>query len=208
MTIATMTTRILNEIKRPHLTTETQEAIISAIDHYGQAMSFYFQHERAELTLSTSVSPIARLYSLPSDFAWPYGRRAMTIKAFDARYPIDLVTWREMEESDLESTGAGIGVPWQWAYYDQAFRFYPVVPLGTQYVARLNYIKVLDETDSHWYDAAERMIRRRAKWYLYNDVIQQYDKADRQVPLMMEAEDALKGFGNRRSTTGRIRAQY
>lgn len=204
----TMVLRIEDEIHRSNLETEVRRAILSAIAHYEQGPPFFFNTERA--TATTVVGQ--KFMPTPTDFVDWIGRYPLQITVNQSTYPLNRRSWDYLQLTDLDAV-VGYGIPFDWAYGDELIRLYPIPQAA--YALSLYYKKRLptlsNDTDANdWVDPAggERLIRARAKHDLYSSVIHQYDKAQVQKNIEMEAYDALKAVGHRQATTGFVMPSY
>jgi hypothetical protein len=204
----TMVTRIENEIHRTNIRSQVRSAIKSAIAHYEQDKPFYWNDERSEAT--TVVSQ--RYMPLPTDFVDFLGTYPLQITVNQSTYPLNRRSWDYLQLIDLDNV-VGEGIPFDWAYGDQQIRLYPVPQAA--YELRLFYKKRLaelsnDSDTNEWTQPAggERLIRARAKWDLYANVIHQPEKGQIQKAAEIDAYNKVAGIGIRRKISGSITPSY
>jgi hypothetical protein len=195
-----MSDRIADELARDDLTTQIQRAIKSAVRHYSRER-FWFNEARS--TASTTSS--TEFYAVPSDFLEPDILK-ITVQSYD--YPLIERDWEYLEEVDSSNY---IGQPTDWGYFANQFRVYPV-PDG-MYVLTLSYLKSLETlsatTDTNaWMVEGEELIRARAKWDLYANILMEPDSASMMKQIELEAFSSIKGRSNARMSTGKIRPTY
>lgn len=207
-TFGTLVTRIENEIHRSTIRTQVRDAIKSAIAHYEQDAAFYWNDERSEAT--TVIDQ--KFMPLPSDFVDFLGKYPLQITVNNSTYPLNRRSWDYLQLIDL-GNAISSGIPWDWAYGDKQIRLYPIPQAA--YSLLLFYKKRLtelsDDSDTNeWTQnaGAERLIRARAKWDLYSNVIHQIDKAQIQKAAEREAYDLVSGIGVRRKLSGTITPSY
>lgn len=202
-TYGTMQTRIGTELVRSDLSSEIQSAIQSAIRYYERTL-FYFNEA---IATSTTVDG-QRYYALPSDFV---EMESIKVTLPGSSYQNLLPrTFRELEEMDLESSGHE-GYPDFYSLFGEQFRLYPV-PNGS-YTLTLAYIRELPSlsvsSDSNaWMTDAEALIRYRAKWDLYLNVIHEKELADAMKEAEREEFMSLRNRTTNTNSTGRIRPTY
>ena len=198
----TMVTRIENEIHRTNINSQVRDAIRSAIAHYEETAPYHFNTERAEAPTVASSKYLA----LPDDFVDFIGAYPVQITVNQSTYPLNRRQWDYLQLIDLDAV-VGEGIPFDWAYGDNQIRLYPIPQQA--YTICLYYKKKLDalsaDADTNaWMTDGERMIRARAKWDLYLNVIHQYDNAAMQERQAAEADRSLRGIRARRAASGTI----
>lgn len=204
----TMITRIESEIHRSNIRTQVRSAIKSAIAHYEQDRPFFWNDERSEATTTASQ----KYMPLPSDFVDFLGRYPLQITINQSTYPLNRRSWDYLQLIDLDNV-VGEGIPFDWAYGDQQIRLYPIpqdaYPLTLFYKKRLAVLSA-DADTNEWVDpdGGERLIRARAKWDLYSNVIHQAQKAQIQKATEIDAYNAVSGVGIRRKISGTLTPSY
>ena len=163
-TYGTMQTRIADELARSDLTSQIKLAIQSAIAHYS-GKRFWFNE--AQATASTSDG--TEYYAVPNDFQ---SIDSLRITVNGTTYTLESQPWVWMDEA--QSNSAYKGQPIYYAIYAQQFRLYPIP--DAVYTLKLSYQKALgslsaDGDTNAWMVEGERLIRMRAKWDLFSNVI-------------------------------------
>lgn len=164
MTYGTMQARIGNELKRPSLASEIQNAILSALDYYKR---FPFRWNAARTTTTTTDG--VEYYGLPDDFI-----EAETMVLRDGNDLDDLEErshfWIDIEKEWAAHTSR----PYVFSVRADQFRLYPT-PDDT-YTLILTYRYELekpsaDADTSAWFTDGEELIRTHAKVDLLENVI-------------------------------------
>jgi len=204
---ATMVSRVEAEIHRTNINAAVRSAILSAIEHYEDTEPpFHVTTERAESATIDGQT----YYPVPDDFLDFIGEYPLQITVNQSTYPLNRRSWDYLQVIDLNAV-VGKGIPFDWTYGDGQIRLYPQPQAA--YGLCLYYRKTLPvitaDTDSNfWTTRGERMIRARAKWDLYNNIIHQSDKGDRMKVQELEAERVLRGIETSRAMSGRVMGQY
>lgn len=200
-TLATLKTRIADEIDRDDLTSQVETALLDAIDHYAD-MNLAFNEQRQ--TVSTTADTIA--------VTVPTGLRRETgiwIDVSGNDYALEKVSLEFIEE--LHAATDTTGQPTYYAYLDGTFRLWPTP--GQAYT--LTVVGVYDEsalsadgdTNSFTTDrTAARMVVSWAKRYLAQNVT--YDAEMAQAAAIEEnaARSDITRKANAKQATGRVRA--
>lgn len=206
-TLATMKTRIADEIARSDLTSNIASAITTAIEAY-QSERLYFNVARS-ITFPTVASQefydssdnayIPNLLEI--DFVYRYKsgetRRLTRIDPDDAE--------------DLSNNGSQTGEPCEYSYYDRRIRLYPI-PSSTAWTIRIgaHYNVAAPATDSEasnpWMVEAERLVRSRAKYELAVHVTRDSELAAMMAAAISEAWGQLKISTNSRTGRGEMTA--
>lgn len=202
----TLVNRVEDEIKRTTLNSQVRQACLDAIAHHEQEREFWFNTERSE----TNMVFGQKFYPTPDDFVDWIGHHPLQITVNQSTYPLTRRSWDYLQLIDLDAI-VGNGIPFDWAYGDKQIRLYPI-PQDT-YQMHLYYKSKLaaitnDSDTNAWLTDGEQLIRARAKWMIYTDIIHQYDKADRQKQVELEAERRLRGLSTRLHTSGKLMAHY
>jgi hypothetical protein len=210
--IATMKTRIVSELGgRTDLTSNITDAINDAIDAY-QEDRFYFNESR-DVTFSTVASQefytVADNANIPNILAWDYVMKVVGINTLYLSYVLPDV----ME--DTSNSGTFIGEPYEYTYYQQKIRLFPVpnAAITIRIGCQIKLAGPTSDTDATnpWIIEAERLIRSRAKFILATHVTLDSAMASAMSPDDGEtarAFDELKGRTNRQTGTGTIQAVY
>lgn len=205
-TFATMISRIEREIHRTNKNAEVRSAILSAIEHFEEGRQFHFNTERS--IASTVIGQ--KFLPLPDDFVDFIGKFPLQITVNQSTYPLNRRRWDYLQFIDLDAV-VGRGIPFDWTYGDNQLRLYPI-PQDI-YILCLYYKKKLaaitaDDTSNAWMVDGERVVRARAKWDIYTNVIHQFDKAQQQKIQEAEAFQSLLGIRQRRATSGDLQGYY
>ena len=201
MTFGTMIDRIEDEIARTDITSNVKSSIISAINYY-EREPWWFLEDRSD-TFTTSDNQ--EFYG-SSDASWIATVNqidALTITISSNRYTLHPRSYMYLEDASVQATS--IGQPQDFSYYAKQIRLYPI-PDGA-YEVRASYSQktttLSDTTDtSNWMTDAETLIRLRAKWDLFANVIRDVNEAEYLKALEREEYGQLKGEGVGKSSTG------
>lgn len=179
MTYAQMQARILDELQRPDLVSQTQDAIQGAIAYYKR---------RPVVPNQATFGPTAcvvgqQAYDLPADFVSMLDG-GLTITANGSIYTLQPVTVSELTQLNPNADAPTPGVPLYYALYNDQFLVEPRAD-STDYEFNGKYVSTLDaptedDDEGFWMNDAERAIRCRAKAILYDDVIIEPELADRE----------------------------
>jgi hypothetical protein len=197
-----MKERIASELRRDDLSSATEfrvlsqvsdihDAIHTAINEY-QAERLYFQQSRGSVLFNTVASQDIYTSSDDADIAritkieWGYVIiGGMSVKLWPRR--------ADLMEGSNTGDGALLGQPAFYAWQDESIRIEPIP--NDVFALRFGcFLKIAapasdSETGNRWMTDGELLIRCRAKGELYEHVIKDTAKADRQYAL---AENALK----------------
>lgn len=204
--LGTMKTRIADELARSDLTTQIADAITTAIAHYDTG-SFWFNEASGTFSVSSGTDEYT---SSTATFLTSLIREdGVTATVNGDREPMRRISWAEMVTRRWDATPSGS--PTLYAIYQQRFYVYPV-PNAT-YTITVWYQGVLgvpgsDGASNAWTNEGEALIRARAKYLLFRDVIR--DPAEAQVQAAAEAEAyrALQKMNRARQATGFVDAEY
>lgn len=196
-----MQSRIANEINRSDITSNIQDAIISAIRFYRKE-KFWFNQ-----TTDTVTATIAtRTTSLPSDWEAPvFARLQISTSIYQ---PLELIPYIENEEYYLSDSMQGI--PTEYSIFGSTIYWKPIPIIS--YTVYVSYIKQITEPTgsndtSSWFTDAEALIRQHAKGIIYQDVLYASDKATAAFGLAraelsrLKQENAGRNFNNRISVS-------
>lgn len=166
-----MQSRIANEINRTDITSNIQDAIISAIRFYRKE-KFWFNS-----TVDTVTATIAtRTTALPSDWEAPVFARLLIPSTI--YQPMRLIPYSENEAFYLSDSMQGI--PTEYSIFGSTIYWKPIPIIS--YTVYLSYIKQIPEPTgssdtSSWFTDAEALIRQHAKGIIFQDVLYAADKA-------------------------------
>ena len=164
-TIDDLRSRILNELKRPGLTSEADLAIADAVAFYS-TYRFWFSEETHTFTTVADTAS----YSLPSDFRdWVKLEIIVGSQRWDLGCPW---TYQEYRDAALD-TVLERGQPTNWAIWESSLYLYPA-PDGV-YSLPMAYIEAIGVPaageENAWTTHAEPLIRTHAKIDLLTNVI-------------------------------------
>lgn len=206
-TFADIKARIADELARTDLTSQINLATLSAIQFY-ERKRWYFTETRA-MTLPTvngqefygaaDLSDIANLLKIDSI--------RITVST-TSLYQLIRKPYEYIEEINIGDT-AYRGIPIYFAWYAQQIRLYPV-PTAV-YTLRISGVHLLTTlsagTDTNnWTNDAEDLIRYRAKWDLYSNVIGDQEQAQAMKSNEAESLQSLIADNNSRDATGFVTA--
>jgi len=207
-TLADLKTRIADELARADLTSQIALAIRSATDHYAR-QRFWFN----EYTFTFNTVAEQEFYT-SSDSA-DIGQMAMIdevrITVNNSTYTLIRRDWGYLE--NIQSNSSYTGDPTDWVWYQEKIRLYPI-----PFTARAIQVSgVRKETASSlsgstsgsgsgiWTNEGEALIRTRAKFELYADVIKDPEMAEVQKQRERDELKALTDETVQRVTAGRLR---
>jgi len=203
-TFGTMKTRIANELKRGNLTSETENAIISAQRYYKRSR-FRFNIARTTTTLSPDIEYV----DLPSDFIEADTMVLQEDSTLDfmqerSHYWID----REKQWTDYRSR------PYVYSVQADELRLFPVPDSGS-YTLVMTYQYELSEPTSDsftsaWFTDGEELIRTHAKVDLLENVIRGPESMDEAGRLRLRENEVLKQLRieyKRSQSSGRLTPQ-
>lgn len=170
--LATMKSRIASELRRSNLTSQIASAITTAIEAY-QHERFWFSESRADIYFSTVDTQWQ--YDADDDADFAKLRRIDYVHATigDNVYTLDYLPPAEIER--LNSDGDFEGQPLSWSWYQQELWIYPIpndaFPIRVAGLIAPAAPASDAEADNPWMTHAERLIRCRAKFELYQHVL-------------------------------------
>lgn len=204
-TLATMKSRIADELSRTDLTSQIATAINDAIALY-QPKRFYFNETNANGLQFTTVASqetydkndlasLEYLYDVDDVFV------IVGVNRFRVKR-IDPTTF------NINRMPYFIGQPYQYMWNNRQFSFTPI-PNDAYTMIILGFYKFAapasdSETDNVWMTDAERMIRQCAKRMLYQDILLDADAAAACLAGEEEAFYSLRNTSNSMSRTGSI----
>lgn len=204
-TLAVMKARIASELDRSDITSSIASAIQDAIDEF-EPTRFWFNESRA-LTFATVAAQ--RIYT-SADASW-----ISNIIAVDAMFVIQSSQNYDLSRVDaptneyMSDINAQSGRPYEWAYYEKEIWLYPI-PDAVYTVRALGHFRPADlsgDSDTNvWTTEAERLIRRRAKQVLFQEVVNSPEEAAMQEPLVQQELSRLLSETTRRRSMKRIQA--
>ncbi len=132
-TIDDLHARILNELKRPGLTSEVELAVIDAVQQYSTYRLWFLEHE---LPITTSAGTAD--YTMPSDL---HQLIDLTITVNGQRWPLTGPWTYEEYRSVLVDASASTGQPTNWAVWSDSIYLYPIPDAA--YTLTLSYVRNL-----------------------------------------------------------------
>jgi len=202
-TYAAMQSRIADEINRTDLTSQIALAILSAITYY-ERRGWYFTSSRT-LTFPTVLAK--EFYTVTDNADIPnlinIDSARITISTTEF-VRLERVPYTYLEEVNLGGT-AFTGVPAQFAYYAQQIRLYPVPDaVYTITVSGVFPLTALSgSTDTNvWTTQMEDLIRYRAKWDIYSNLIGNLELAGVMAANEGQALQSLIGVTASREASG------
>ena len=207
-TLATLKSRIADDISRSDLTTQIANSITDAITYY-QNRRFFFNETRSE-TFDTVAAQ--SLYRSSDDAAIPTFARLDGVFLLDSSiFEYELERYDPLEMELLLDASAPSERPYAYAYFEEAFRLYPIPDVSTYDIRPVGVIEKIPpagdaDTDNVWMTHGFEMIRCRAKYYLFAHVIRQMDKAILFRDMANDAMLELRKQGTDKMHLGRIEA--
>lgn len=181
---------------------DIQSAILSAVAHYARDR-FYFNTKTA--TFSTVVGQEYYSSSDLADIATLVTIDSLQVTIDGTKRPIGV---RDFDTIDDAQDGNVTGDPEFFAYYKQNIRFYPIPnavrTITAALVYRLAALSVAGDSNA-WTTDAEELIRCRAKADLYENLLKEYDAADRMKMRCAEVLSTLKRETRLRNSNGILR---
>jgi len=191
-TYGDMQSRIADELARSDLTSQIQKAVESAIDYY-TGTRFWFTE--GEFTVNTVASTAS--YALPTGLEEV---DVATATVSSNRYEIDPESYEWIRDNLPLTTMTGR--PTKYAIFEEYLWIYPVP--DAVYVMTFSGTKTIavpanSGTSNEWTVEAEQLIRHRAKWDLFFNII----RNDKEASKMQAAEQMFYQILMKR-TAGRI----
>lgn len=184
-----MQARIADEASATGLTSQIKDEIQSAIKFY-QTTRFAFNQGLMTITTDSGRAE----YTASDNADIPYIKQIFTCAVGGNGWscPMNNMTYEELLPIIQE---AGGGNPVVYSYYDRKLYIGPLP--GSGYIIKIAYLKLLsdlsaDADTNAWVDDAEFLIRSRAKRMLFENVLQQYEDANRAAVAEMEALNVLR----------------
>lgn len=182
-TFGTMIDRIQNEILRTDINSNVQDAIKSAIRAYEGVRFVFNEGDNAADSWTTGASNTAT-YTLSNEWI---DVDLITITVSSNEYPLIKRTFDWYKEVNTNPATV-VGVPTDFAYHNDRIWLYPspnqayvLKVYGHRKVTALDSNGELTLTNTlvsnEWFREAEGVIRNRAKYYLYADVLENPERA-------------------------------
>jgi hypothetical protein len=201
-TLATMRSRISDDLLRTDIDTQIDKAINRAIEYY-EKERFWFSETTGTFTTvasqqaysSSNASFIALLAEI--DLV------RVTLSASNI-YALDLSSYAEILNKD---TGNFTSTPSEYAFYKQNIYLYPTPndawTVTVSYQKKYAELALAADTNDFTTDA-EDLIEARARWWLYSRVIKDMEQAQIAKAEEIEALTALRIKTNKLTSTGQI----
>lgn len=197
-TFSQLTDEILDEMRRTgELTAQVNTAIKDAIKHY-ERERFTWNEARAVAV----TEPDQEFYGLPSDI--------IELDSLTIKDGTSINELREVNYTLIEATQSNTqwtGEPSEFAVYDGQIRLYPIpdatYSLMMSYVYSLPELSATSDTNA-WLDDGRSLIKYRAKWRLYTDIINEPERAMAMKMAEQDALDSLQEKSLRLATGGGI----
>ena len=181
-TFGEMIDRIEDEILRTDINSNVQSAIKSAIKHY-ESHRFWFTEGNNDADSVATVTN-STTYTLSSEWI---DIDSFTVEVASNEYQLIYRTtdwFREVNTNPSTVTG----IPTDYAFHNDSFWLYPTAngayPLriyGHRKITELDSVGNMTLTDTTvtngWFTHAEELIRNRAKYYLFADVLMLPERA-------------------------------
>lgn len=184
-TFGEMNRRIADELKRGDLSSQINLAIKSAITYYN-ADNQSFREHRAQL----NTDPSTEYYGLPSNF----------IEIDDLRISVNNSIYQLTRKSQnyinaiYSAEAIDSGTPDKYSVYQEQIRLYPVpdqtYTLYLDYKRSLTDLSATSDTND-FMTKYENLIRSRAKWDIYQNVLKIYDDAQVMKQQELDEERAM-----------------
>lgn len=171
-TLTVMKARIASELRRSNLTDQIASAITTAIESY-QHERFWFSESRADISFNTVSTQWQ--YDADDDADFANLRRIDYVHTVvgDNVYQLDYMRPDELER--LNGDGDFEGQPLNWSWYQNELWLYPIP--NDAFAMRVAGViapaaPASDaEASNPWMTHAEKLIRCRAKYELYQHVL-------------------------------------
>lgn len=201
-TFLQMQQRIADDLDRTDLNTQIKQAINRAIVHF-KTEPFWFKETSTSFpAVSGQEEYVYGVGGLPSDVEM--------IDIMQRNYNGDNITLTEITTFELEAKqkGDSVGIPDQFAQYQNRFKFYPI-PNQTGITILLKYTKsyvdLAADTDTNdWLTYAEDLIEARARWWVNMRIIRDQLAAMDDEKQEYSALEALRTINTHKSGQGRI----
>lgn len=204
-TLATMKSRIADEISRTDLTSQIANAINDAIGLY-QPERFYFNETNADgLQFSTVASQETYDKDDLASLEYVYDVDDVFVVVGVNRYRVKRI---DPTTFNINRMPYFIGQPYQYMWNNRQFSFSPIPNTAYTIIVLCQY-KIAapasdSETDNPWMLDAERLIRSAAKRILYQDILLDGEAASACQMAEEEAFYKLRNTSNTMSRTGSI----
>ena len=196
-TYAEVKARVLAEIKRPTLTTETAAHVLRAIEYYANRRTW-----KNEGTNSITLTASTATKAIPTGLR-DASRVAVVVNGYD--YELDKITRETM--ADRQGGDTGEGQPIEYSWEDGNFKFWPIP--DDDYT--VNVTGIYDDTalssdsaTNSWTTIGEDLIVARAKYTICRDVTLDTEMMALSQMAERSARNRLFGETNARTSTGKV----
>ena len=200
-TLATVTSRIADDINRTDLNTQINLAVNRAIEYYAKRYRFWFNETTAtfntvadQLNYSSSDTSITDIREID------YVKIAISSSN---NYELIPVTYKDIQDANVSDF---TGQPSEYSYYKENFYLYEVPDAA--YTITVSYVKsyaALSAGDSNDFtEEAEDLIEARASWWIYQRLLKDKENASMSKQEEMDALEALVKETNRIKATNRL----
>ena len=204
-TYVDMQNRIADElIGRTDLLPQIKLAILSAIQHHEVEEFWFYEGQQAATVLAATGGGFQGSIALPAgtisveSLQLTYSGRPRTLPCYDWNFFLD------MGGTDPKIKG----LPFAYANYEDALWFLPIpdqaYPLTLTGVFR-PAAPVNDTDTSGWFTFGEELIRSRAKWDLFQNVLHDPENAALSKAAENDALSNLRGRSTSKVATGFVR---
>lgn len=206
-TLATLKSRIADDLARDDLTSQIADAITQAIDFYQEERLFWM--DSRSTTFSTVAAQSA--YTDSDDANIPLWIKIddLLIEDSDGQVygPLDRLDQTSMET--LLDSSASTGRPECWSLYDDTFYFHPI-PDAAYTVRPLGQLLVAapgsdSEPSNKWMTKGFELLRCAAKGYVFLHTMKDPDQASMMAVAAERELGKLRRDTSKRTATGRIK---
>jgi hypothetical protein len=192
---ASMAARIAYEMARSDIAPAIDYAIDDAIKHYQRLHTTF-----GEKVIESASAPEIKYYDLPLELFEIY---TVKISIFNSVYPLNPRPWSYLESVDW-AKNTWWGQPQDYATFNNKLRLYPIPKAIYPLWISGRYKLPLDAPQ--WFNEFGELIRLRAKYLIYMNVL--IDTEAAQIMRAMEAEalQRLEAETTNRTATGRLHA--
>lgn len=193
----TLKNQVASDLHRSDLSSQIVQAISDAIQYY-ERESWWFLEGRKTMTTVAGQA----WYAVPSDLL-NFDNLLITISG--NKVPLNRIHYTTMDNYD---SGSYQGQPYEWTFYDNQIRFYPVP--DTAYTITLSDSDQLDALSSNsdsnsWTTDGYSLIRHRAVWDIYMNHLKSPDMASLAKSSELEAHKSLRQLHDLKTSTGKIK---
>jgi hypothetical protein len=201
-TLATMRSRISDDLLRTDIDTQIDKAINRAIEYYEKEL-FWFNETTGTFTTVASQQAYSSSDAAFIGLIAEIGLIRLTLSSSNI-YPLDLSSYGELLTKD---TGNFTSSPSEYAFYKKSIYLYPTP--NDAWTVTVSYQKkyaelTLDADTNDFLTDAEDLIESRARWWLYSRIIKDMEQAQIARAEEVDALSALRTKTNKLTSTGHI----